>query len=100
MALKGQKTKKKKKKRFLQKKIVEQFEYSLLQFKKKEKFGGVPAMAQWVKNLTGAAQVAEKEWVLSLIPHPVQWVKGSHIAAAAICCSNSIPGLGICICYR
>ena len=27
---------------------------------------GVPAMAQWVKNLTAAAQVAVDRWVLSL----------------------------------
>ena len=29
----------------------------------KESKGGVPAVAQWVKNLTAVAQVAMKVWV-------------------------------------
>ena len=42
---------------------------------------GVPAMAQWVKNLTIEAWVAAKMKVQ--FPSPAQWVKGSSIAAAS-----------------
>ena len=38
---------------------------------------GVPAMAQWFKNLTAAVQV------LGLISGSFWWVKGSGVAAAA-----------------
>ena len=34
-----------------------------------------------------------------LIPGPVQWVKGSGIAAHCNCGSNSIPGLGTSTCH-
>ena len=39
---------------------------------------GVPAVLQWVKNLTTVAWVPVED----LIPSPVQWVKGSSIAAS------------------
>ena len=42
-------------------------------------FTGVPAAAQWVKNLTAAAWVTVEVWVR--FPHPVQWVKGSGTGA-------------------
>ena len=41
--------------------------------------GGVPTVAQWVKNLTATA------WVTAdLTPGLVQWVKGSSIATAEL----------------
>ena len=40
---------------------------------------GVPAVVQWVKNLTAAARVAVE---VRLQSHWVQWVKGSGIDAA------------------
>ena len=40
---------------------------------------GVPAVEQWVKNLTSVAQIPVGVWVQS----PVQWVKGSQAATAA-----------------
>ena len=42
---------------------------------------GVPAVVQWVKNLTSVAQVASEVQILS--PVPVQWIKGSSVAATA-----------------
>ena len=42
---------------------------------------GVPATAQWVKNPTAAAPLL---WSADLIPGPVQWVKGSYVATAAV----------------
>ena len=38
---------------------------------------GVPAMEQWVKNLTASAQVAPEVWVK--IPNLTQWVKLAFI---------------------
>ena len=40
---------------------------------KKKFILAVPAMAQWVKNPTSAAEVAGS------IPGPVQWLKGSGV---------------------
>ena len=60
-------------------------------------------MTQWVKNPTTAAQVAAEVQVqslASLIPGPVQWVKGSDVAVAVTghsCGSDSIPGPGTSI---
>ena len=42
----------------------------------------IPAVGQWVKNLTAAAQVAAEAQVQSPQPSLAQWVKGSGIAAA------------------
>ena len=42
---------------------------------------GVPALVQWVKNLTEVALFTAG--VAGLIPGLAQWVKGSSIAAAA-----------------
>ena len=41
----------------------------------------VPAMAQWVKSLTTAAQVTGGG---HLIPSLAQWVKGSGVATAVV----------------
>ena len=43
---------------------------------------GVPAVAQWVKNLTIVAPVAAE--AQGSIPSPAQWVKGSGIATAVV----------------
>ena len=43
---------------------------------------GVPTVAQWVKNLTAAAQVAEEVQVQSLAW--AQWVKGSGVVTAIV----------------
>ena len=42
---------------------------------------GVPAVVQWVKNLTAAAWVPGEVQVQ--FPIPVQWANGSSIATAA-----------------
>ena len=41
---------------------------------------GIPAVAQWVKNLTAMAQVAAEAQVQ--FPSLAQWVKGSSIASS------------------
>ena len=39
-------------------------------------------MVQWVKNPTSEAWVAARG--MGSIPNPMQWVKGSSVAAAAV----------------
>ena len=50
--------------------------------KLKDSIPGVPAMGQWVKNLTSAAQAVVEAWVS--IPGPVQWAEGSGVATAVV----------------
>ena len=49
--------------------------------KEREVRPGVPAMVQWVKNLTAVARVAAGA---SSIPSLVQWVKESGVATAVL----------------
>ena len=56
----------------------------------KESKGGVPAVAQWVKNLTAVAQVAMKVWVRSLAGHSGL----KDLALPKLQCGwDSVPGL-------
>ena len=48
---------------------------------------GVPAVVQWVKNLTAAAQVTAEVWVLS-----PAWCSGLRIQHCHSCGPNSIYG--------
>ena len=65
---------------------------SLLSLKKKK---GVPTMAQWVKNLTAAAQVQSPAWCSGL-KHPALPQLQHKLQFS----SDSVPGLGASICHR
>ena len=74
--------------------------YCWLSGKGHEKLGeeGVPAVAQWVKNLTAAGEEPDysdlgRSGGMGLIPGLLQWVKSRS------CSSDSVPGLGNSI-YR
>ena len=54
---------------------------------------GVPAVVQWVKNLTPVAQVAAEAQGLS---PKAQWLEGYGVGPS--CSSDSIPGLEASIC--
>ena len=70
-------------------------------FRFRRKTYGVPAVVQWVKDLTETAWVAVEAWVRYLAWH--SGLRTQHCCSCGIgrsCSSKSIPGLGTSICHE
>ena len=81
------------------------FTYLLLggesKFFKNSNWLGVPAVTQWVKNLTAAAQVTAEVRVWSLVQ--CSGIRIQHCCSWSVGCSHSLdsfPGLGTSLCCR